>query len=272
MDTKRVRMWNLRLLEKHLGGRDALAAKLGYADKNYVNQLITAQGSFGSTVAKKITEKFGKSQLWLDIPRHEDWLALDERSYDLTEIEADQRTYDEVTLGAHAEIGSLVSLPTGNTVKKFSANLSASLEEGECNPKHEYVQSIEFWREDVAAEIRRMSVPSEWLEKNGYTANQIKTLVMPDNSQADLIRKGSQVDINTEWGGKLQNNRYYALAIGGEYTVKKVEILSTGDIVLRCRNVKFLDEPVPKGAVESLQILGEVTRATLDFLDLSALD
>lgn len=67
MDIKQIRVGNLNgLLKCFDGSREDFAIKCGYSDVNYLNQLLTGKGSFGSRTAKKISLAFGKDGGWLD--------------------------------------------------------------------------------------------------------------------------------------------------------------------------------------------------------------
>ena len=105
-----------------------------------------------------------------------------------------------------------------------------------------------------------MSAPTAWLESNGLRADQLKTIEVPDDSQADRIRRGDWVAINIEWGGKLKNDETYAVRIGGEYTLRRVAWQANGSLTLRCRNEDYPDEVVQAQDVDSLDILGSFAR------------
>lgn len=67
MDIKQIRIRNLRrILDDFEGGREEFAKKVGYSDVNYLNQLLTGHGSFGTRTAKKISRALNKDDGWLD--------------------------------------------------------------------------------------------------------------------------------------------------------------------------------------------------------------
>lgn len=49
-------------------GRDQLAARLGYTDTNYLNQVITGHSPLGNTNARRWAEKLGLPADYLDQP------------------------------------------------------------------------------------------------------------------------------------------------------------------------------------------------------------
>lgn len=67
MDIKEIRVANLNfLLKQFRGSREEFALACGYDGVNYLNQLLTGAGSFGSRTAKKISTNLGKDEGWLD--------------------------------------------------------------------------------------------------------------------------------------------------------------------------------------------------------------
>lgn len=143
------------------------------------------------------------------------------------------------------------------TDRTYSDIVPASTESGERNQGCVYVHSYELWRGEVESEIRLMSVPSHWLEANGYTADQLKNIQMPDDSQADRIRKGDLVAVNIEWGGTLKNDTLYAVLIGNKYTLRRTAFQANKSLVLRCRNDQYPDETIEEPDIGTLDILGE---------------
>lgn len=141
-----------------------------------------------------------------------------------------------------------------------SATMNSSPLESEGIHKHENIQSYEFWRGEVETEIRVMSVSTEWLKAEGYTKNQIKSIVMPDDSQVGLVNRGYEVAINTDWGGELINDLYYAIKIGGLVTIRRVEYTYSGDVMLRCLNSEYAEQTVSKSDVVNLDIAGVAVR------------
>lgn len=123
-----------------------------------------------------------------------------------------------------------------------------------------YVQSYELWRNEVAQEIRFMSVPQDWLEKNGYSVDQLKSMNMPDDSQAPRVRRGDTIVVNIEWGTILQNDCIYAVKLGGQYTLRRIAYRSNGCVVLSCANGNYADETIGKTEISNIDVLGQAVR------------
>lgn len=119
------------------------------------------------------------------------------------------------------------------------------------------VESYEVWSGLAAAEVRHMTVPARWLEARHMSASQLKSIEMPDDSQAGRLRRGDWVAVNVEWGGKLRNDTVYAVKIGGEYTLRRVAWQANGSLVLRCQNDDYADETLSAEDASGLDILGE---------------
>jgi hypothetical protein len=66
MEIKQIRIQNLSFLADKLG-RSVVAAKMGYEDTNYLNQLCRGHGSFGSRTARKIEVALKLDVGWMDI-------------------------------------------------------------------------------------------------------------------------------------------------------------------------------------------------------------
>lgn len=71
MDITQIRRANLQLLADHAESRLELAAKIGYADTNYLNQLLSGHGSFGGRTARKIEQALGLKDGWMDVYQSE---------------------------------------------------------------------------------------------------------------------------------------------------------------------------------------------------------
>lgn len=147
------------------------------------------------------------------------------------------------------------------TEKNLSDRMNSPAKEAGRNEGHVYVQSYELWRGEVEAEIRFMTVPVDWLETEGLIVDQIKTIEMPDNSQADRIRKGDIVAVNVVWDGNVKNDTMYAIRIGGQHTLRRTAFQANGNLILRCRNdEEYPDETVSRYEISELDILGEFLR------------
>ncbi|WP_346839804.1 S24 family peptidase [Microbulbifer sp. SAOS-129_SWC] len=68
MDIKDIRRANINLLAD-MYGRTDISEKLGYPDNNYINQLCSGHGSFGSRTARKIEEALQLPRGWMDYPQ-----------------------------------------------------------------------------------------------------------------------------------------------------------------------------------------------------------
>ena len=67
MTVTQTRFKNMTLLSDGIS-RDVLARKLGYHNTNYVNQLLSGHGSFGSNTARKCEKAFNLAEGSLDDP------------------------------------------------------------------------------------------------------------------------------------------------------------------------------------------------------------
>lgn len=126
------------------------------------------------------------------------------------------------------------------------------------NDDYVYVESYEYWAGRSSKEIRFMSVPREWLARHKLPTASVKSIAMPDDSQAERILAGDLVAINIHWGDTMKNDTLYAMTIGGLYTLRRTAYTATGDIILRCRNsVRFPDEQISKADIVQLDVIGE---------------
>ena len=72
MDIKRIRQKNtISLIDKY--GRDLLAEKAGYQDKNYLNQISGGFKNMRDNVARKFEENVALSFGWMDFPHPSLW-------------------------------------------------------------------------------------------------------------------------------------------------------------------------------------------------------
>jgi hypothetical protein len=73
MDVKETRRLNARYLADKKYSRQFVARKLGYADNNYLNQLLTSHSSMGDRTARKFETKLDLADGWMDRPHPELW-------------------------------------------------------------------------------------------------------------------------------------------------------------------------------------------------------
>lgn len=126
---------------------------------------------------------------------------------------------------------------------------------------HVYIVSFEFFSGQVDREIRFMSVSSAWLTSEGHSRDDVVSIEMPDDSQYGIVSRGFEVAINTNWGKKLKNNRYYAVRFGDSPpTVRRVEIQFNDDVLLKSINPDYTDQLVPANQVHELNIVGEAIK------------
>ena len=146
------------------------------------------------------------------------------------------------------------SLLTGNNP---SGIVEPSTEYGGRNEGYLYVRSYEMLRGEVAEEIRPMTVPASLLVTLGIDASQLANIKMPDDSQADRIRKGDLIAINLAWSGNIKNDTLYAVKIGDSYTLRLTAVQANKSVILRCKNGNYPDENIPEDDIAGLDILGE---------------
>lgn len=120
------------------------------------------------------------------------------------------------------------------------------------------IQSHEYWRAEVTAEIRFMSVPVQVLEEKGLLHSDVKSMQMPDDSQAGRILKGDMIAVSVVWGPEFAEDELYAIKIGGRYTLRRAMNAINGDLLLRCRNSdSYPDMVVAKDKKKDLDVLGK---------------
>ncbi|MBT12284.1 MAG: hypothetical protein CMI02_09635 [Oceanospirillaceae bacterium] len=73
MDVKEIRRLNARHLAERKFSRQLVAKRLGYADNNYLNQLLTGHSQMGDRTARKFEKSLDMPNGWMDQPHPELW-------------------------------------------------------------------------------------------------------------------------------------------------------------------------------------------------------
>ncbi len=216
------------------------ADALGFGGPAPVSNLKRGHDNMGEDVARRV-EKLGKLRAGtLLTPFQIPWEDENKTS---------QRN------GASSNVGKLASSEAVGNASKASQFTDVKIE------------TYESWMSEGPAREWRMSVPLSWLQSQGYDSSQIKSFTMPDNSQSDLVLKDYEVAVNVNWGDKLQNDKFYAINIGGLVTLRKVEYRASGGIHLRCLNPDYSDESLTAEEVDNLDIVGVAVRFQGSFPD-----
>lgn len=122
---------------------------------------------------------------------------------------------------------------------------------------HVRIETHESWIDGETQKESRMTVPSAWISSNGFNADGLKSITMPDNSQSSLVLEGYEIAIHIDFDGELKNNAFYALKIGGNITLRKIEYKATGGAMLRCVSNDYADESVTLDELANIEVIGQ---------------
>ena len=110
-DLKRIRKLRLRALIAEVGGQNVLAQALD-VEPNYISQLLKPGKSFGERIARKIEQRAGKPERWLDTEtvvsiRPTEWpFSFDRALWDrlpLNQKREIEATFQKLVLGASVQ-------------------------------------------------------------------------------------------------------------------------------------------------------------------------
>lgn len=128
-----------------------------------------------------------------------------------------------------------------------------------------HVRCYELDKKELSTEVHGMTVLTRWLEEEGISAEDLVSIVLPDDSQGPRRMKGDVVAINTNYGQLLKNDKLYAIKLGEKHTLRRIAYLGSGDVMLSCSNpdYKHAEERIHKSQIDNLEILGEYFSAAI---------
>lgn len=132
-----------------------------------------------------------------------------------------------------------------NTGWLDSDTLSDTPQDPRGKPRLLYVRSYEAKHEGAVSEPRVMTLPADWIKDEGFSLSDLSTIEMPDDSQADRIRRGDYIAIDESWeGDEFDSDDFYAVNLGGLKTLRRATRTASGEVRLECKNSEYSPEIV----------------------------
>ena len=109
---------------------------------------------------------------------------------------------------------------------------------------------------DVPSEVVQLSLSRAWLAARGLRSLDLVYIRMPDDSMTPTVRSGAVVVVDASTDA-LRGDGLYALHLGGEMVLKRLQMRFDGGLWIRSDNPSYREQELTKDEAAKLYIIGK---------------
>ena len=109
---------------------------------------------------------------------------------------------------------------------------------------------------DVPSEVVQLSLSRDWLAARGLRSLDLVYIRMPDDSMTPTVRSGAVVVLDASTDA-LRGDGLYALHLGGEMVLKRLQMRFDGGLWIRSDNPSYREQELTKDEAAKLYIIGK---------------